>query len=297
MMDAEHRRPLAALLLVFAAACMIMGDGLRTQVVEVLVGAGAPRQLITAIAPDTVLGQSLINAPQAPQARPPAPREVPATSNGNGQEVESGAVAAPSAVQVDTRPANKPRPGRTGTKPDQAAGPVAPEDGATPEPAPVPEPEPTPVPGPRPGFQPTPTPLMPEDGSPDEGHYHCGHDEDHSDHGWGERGHHDRNDGRSDTGDADKSDPDKSRGDHRPHFQAPRTDRGNDRGDHHGSDRGDRGRGSDDRRGRGPSSRDSRQGSVSDRHDSRDHDSRGHYSRGQDGDDGGNSRSRSGHDH
>ena len=69
-MTAEHRRPLAAFLLVFAAACLIVGNGLRTQVVEVLIGAGAPRELIIAIAPDMVLGYTLNNAP----ARPRRPR-------------------------------------------------------------------------------------------------------------------------------------------------------------------------------------------------------------------------------
>ena len=42
MMTAEHRKPLVAFFLVFAAACLIMGNGMRSQVVEVLIDAGAP---------------------------------------------------------------------------------------------------------------------------------------------------------------------------------------------------------------------------------------------------------------
>jgi len=66
-----------AFLLVFAAACLIMGNGMRTKVVEVLLNAGAPRELITAVSPDMVLGESLSSAP-----RSQAVREVPATVEG-----------------------------------------------------------------------------------------------------------------------------------------------------------------------------------------------------------------------
>ena len=51
-----------------------MGNGLRTQVVEVLIEAGGSNELVTAIAPDMVLGQALDGAPQ-PQA---AAKKVPA---------------------------------------------------------------------------------------------------------------------------------------------------------------------------------------------------------------------------
>ncbi len=78
MMTAEHRRPFAAFLLVFAGACLIMGNGLRTQVVDILIGSGAPNELITAIAPDMVLGQSLKDVPV--QLKPQARDEVPAKS-------------------------------------------------------------------------------------------------------------------------------------------------------------------------------------------------------------------------
>ena len=66
-----------AFFLVFAAACLIMGSGLRTQVVEVLIKAGAPPELITAVSPDMVLGESLSSAPTIQ-----AVREVPATVEG-----------------------------------------------------------------------------------------------------------------------------------------------------------------------------------------------------------------------
>ncbi len=56
MITAEHRKPLVAFFLVFAAACLIMGSGLRTQVVEVLIKAGAPPEVITAVSACSVLG-------------------------------------------------------------------------------------------------------------------------------------------------------------------------------------------------------------------------------------------------
>ena len=74
MVTTEHRKPLVAFLVVFAAACLVMGNGLRTQVVEVLIETGGSNELVTAIAPDMVLGQALDGAPQ-PQA---AAKKVPA---------------------------------------------------------------------------------------------------------------------------------------------------------------------------------------------------------------------------
>jgi len=100
MMTAEHRRPLAAFLLVFAGACLIMGNGLRTQVVDILIGSGAPSGLITAIAPDMVLGHSLKGA--SVQLRPKARAEVPVTAlSVVPPDVERDAVVKPtvSAVQ------------------------------------------------------------------------------------------------------------------------------------------------------------------------------------------------------
>jgi len=96
MMTAEHRKPLVAFFLVFAAACLIMGNGMRSQVVEVLIGAGAPRELIAAVSPDIVLGQSLTSAPT-----PQAVREVPASVNGPVQADEDDVEASgsPSPIQ------------------------------------------------------------------------------------------------------------------------------------------------------------------------------------------------------
>ena len=65
-MTAEHRKPLVAFFLVFAAACLIMGNGMRTQVVEVLIKAGAPPELIIAVSPDMVLGESLSQRTDVP---------------------------------------------------------------------------------------------------------------------------------------------------------------------------------------------------------------------------------------
>ncbi len=66
-----------AFFLVFAAACLIMGNGLRTQVVEVLIKAGAPHRADHRISPDMVLGESLSSAPKSQ-----AVRKVPATVKG-----------------------------------------------------------------------------------------------------------------------------------------------------------------------------------------------------------------------
>jgi hypothetical protein len=76
MMAAEHRRPLAAFLMVFAVACVIIGNGLRTQVVEVLIGSGAPQEVITAVAPDMLLGEALRRAPKSQPAPTPARAEA-----------------------------------------------------------------------------------------------------------------------------------------------------------------------------------------------------------------------------
>ena len=80
MISAEHRRPLAAFLLVFAAACLILGQGLRDRVVDVFVGSGAPRTVVGAIAPDLVLNPSLDQAPKAPVKAVAVPGGKPASS-------------------------------------------------------------------------------------------------------------------------------------------------------------------------------------------------------------------------
>jgi hypothetical protein len=67
MMTTEHRKPFAAFLVVFAVACLIMVNGLQTQVVRVFVGGQAPQQATGAPAPDLLLGQSLRRAPGSPQ--------------------------------------------------------------------------------------------------------------------------------------------------------------------------------------------------------------------------------------
>jgi hypothetical protein len=68
-MTAEHRRPFAAFLLLLGFAVVVMGNGLREQVVRVLVDSGAPRPLFSAVVPDIVLGHALQDAPEeAPRA-------------------------------------------------------------------------------------------------------------------------------------------------------------------------------------------------------------------------------------
>ena len=52
MISAEHRRPLAAFLLVLGFAAVVMANGLRDQVVRVFVDSGAARPLISAVVPD-----------------------------------------------------------------------------------------------------------------------------------------------------------------------------------------------------------------------------------------------------
>ena len=78
MMNAEHRRPFAAFLLLFGFAGVVMANGLREEVVRVFVDSGAPRPLISAVVPDIVLGRSPAE-PAAGSATPAAATaEVPA---------------------------------------------------------------------------------------------------------------------------------------------------------------------------------------------------------------------------
>ena len=79
-----------------------MGNGLRTQVVEVLIETGGPNELVTAIAPDMVLGQALDGAPQ-PQA---AAKKVPAVQG----PVQAGADDA--GRHESARPPHSPWPTR-----------------------------------------------------------------------------------------------------------------------------------------------------------------------------------------
>jgi hypothetical protein len=154
MMSAEHRKPFAAFLVIFAAACMILGNGLRHQVINVLVGAGAPRELIAAIAPDVVLGQSLNDAPQTrPQAHAAVPHEVPlATIDGAAQAgtpVTGGTQSSKQTSAGSSRPTkHKPSSGHpSGNGSTPATTPVALEPPAAgPTTAPTPAPVPAPVP-------------------------------------------------------------------------------------------------------------------------------------------------------
>lgn len=155
MLTAEHQRPLAAFFLVFAVACLIMANGLRTQVVDVLIGSGAPRQLITAIAPDMVLGQSLRNTPAKPQTtveapasaegpvQPEAPAEVVTVTQSTVQAVPQRTSTAKTSGRSMTGAA---RPARQRGRSTTAPGVVAP----APTPAPAPalaEPEAQAIPG------------------------------------------------------------------------------------------------------------------------------------------------------
>jgi hypothetical protein len=95
MMSAEHRRPLAAFLLVFAFACAVMANGLREQVVRVIVDSGAPRPLISAVVPDIVLGHSLRDAP------PKTPATESATSDAAAPKPQTQALESTSVRPVN----------------------------------------------------------------------------------------------------------------------------------------------------------------------------------------------------
>jgi hypothetical protein len=90
MISAEHRKPLAALLVVFAAACLILANGLRADVAHVLVGSGPPREVTSAVVPDMVLGQSLHHAP-APATEK---KSSPAAQGARAPQAPTLAVAA-----------------------------------------------------------------------------------------------------------------------------------------------------------------------------------------------------------
>jgi hypothetical protein len=170
MLTAEHQKPLVGFMLVFAVACLIMVNGLRTQVVDVLIGSGAPRQLITAIAPDMVLGQSLRNVPAAPQPTgeqpasaqaPVQPVALPAvvTVAQSGVRTASGPTASVKASNRAGRDAARPVRSRGGqvTAPGVVA-PAAPTPAPTPAPAPAPD---QPIPGVRiPGVRIPHVPLL-----------------------------------------------------------------------------------------------------------------------------------------
>src|SRR5680860_1451088 len=298
MREAEHRRPLAAFLMVFAAACLIMGNGLRTHVVDVLVGSGAPRQLFAAIAPDMILGQSLSNARRAPTR---ASGEVP-SSNGSGDSGDRAAQTDLASVNASspqaTSPASAPvrssaavRHGQGHPPRGQASGadstPAAPAAPVTVRPAAKPTAKP-PTPESAPGVLPSPgkQPVQPV-ASPGEG------PRDGSE-GYEGQGGHAHSQGFA-PGTEDRRDQD-----HRHTYSgSTRTDttkpdhgsddrghdyghRGRDGGDHRGQDRGDY-RGHDSR---GHDADNDSRGHDSDNdsrgHDSRGHDSRGHDSRGHD---------------
>jgi hypothetical protein len=145
MVDAEHRMPLGAFVLVLAVAGVILGHGLRTQVVEGLVAAGTPREVMTVIAPDLVGGQSLVAQPQPRADRRQPPREGPVTSvRSPDEQNEVGRVPIRHAATHD-------RPGKAAPVPAPPAGPVAPVGTTAPAPAPVADPAPTPLPRPEPG--------------------------------------------------------------------------------------------------------------------------------------------------
>ncbi len=113
MLSAEHRRPFAAFLLVCAAAAVIIGTGMRTQVVDRMVEAGAPRALVGAVAPDMVLGGSLRSAP-LPRAEAPSAASLGIASS------EGPSVVSPDDLEPTTSPdgtSPQPRP-----RADAAAG-------------------------------------------------------------------------------------------------------------------------------------------------------------------------------
>src|SRR4051794_40754656 len=108
MLNAEHRRPFAAFLLVLAFASVVMANGLREQVVRVFVDSGGPRPLISAVVPDIVLGHSLRHAPDKAPAS--AAAEVPASTE--SQPIQSQPVTP--AAQVVVPSPTHPQPHRAG---------------------------------------------------------------------------------------------------------------------------------------------------------------------------------------
>ena len=138
-MDAEHRRPFAAFLLVSAFAFAIMANGLREKVVEVIVDSGAPRPLISAVVPDILLGRSLSDAPEAPdptvetepssEAPAPVDRAVTnvvdtAAADTTGADT-TGADTASGRTAPTSPTASRPR---GGPDPDASPGPTKPRD-------------------------------------------------------------------------------------------------------------------------------------------------------------------------
>ncbi len=164
MMSAEHRRPLAAFFVVFTLACLIMANGLRTQVGQVLIGAGAPREVVSAIAPDMVLGQSLRNVPA------PVRSKVSADRAAASAPVQQVVVApAPRAASVLT-PASTVSVGRPARKPP-VTKPVTRPRSHHPAPKPAPVTTPSPEPTPAEGVVTTPsTPTRPAFAAPGKGY-------------------------------------------------------------------------------------------------------------------------------
>jgi hypothetical protein len=200
MMAAEHRRPFAAFLMVFAVACVIIGNGLRTQVVEVLIDSGAPQEVITAVAPDMLLGEALR---RAPKSRPAATPDRAETTDEASADVETLVQPVPPSVTLaQWTVRDRSTGGSAGSKSNDQSGsspvavpPTAPVVVIPPsEPVLPTKPEPgqgsTPTPGKRP-WQPL-VPLVPmlslDRTSPDDG-------EGHWSIGWG-RGHSHIDDGQ-----------------------------------------------------------------------------------------------------
>src|SRR4051812_35007091 len=135
MMKAEHRRPLAAFVLVFAFACAVMANGLREQVVRVFVDAGAPRPLISAVVPDILLGHPLRAAPRQAPASAAAEVKVSAETETitasrpvtlTAQVSPVRAAASVPAAPVRSKRAGHPRHHAAAAKPAHLAAPSAP---------------------------------------------------------------------------------------------------------------------------------------------------------------------------
>ncbi|MCW2848834.1 MAG: hypothetical protein JWR90_2808 [Marmoricola sp.] len=176
MISAEHRRPLAAFLMVFAAACLILGQGLRDRVVEVFVGSGAPRTVVGAIAPDTVLHPSLDQAPKAPAKAVAVPGGKPASSLDEVVRQTVSRSLTPVSASTGGRPRSAPsahRPAHAVPAVAPAAAPASPAAPVVPAAVPVAQPvkpAATPVPT-RPGtaFTGTGQPATPA------AQHHAGH--------------------------------------------------------------------------------------------------------------------------
>lgn len=124
MVPSEHRRPLMAFLFVSLAAALILGNGLRARVVGVLIAQHAPGPVISALAPDLVVGHRLLATQQPPlsaaavDSTPRSSAHRPSAQSPAQSPAESPAQSSAPAQPVTHREHRAaPSDGRTGAAP------------------------------------------------------------------------------------------------------------------------------------------------------------------------------------